>query len=238
MLAQAACGPRPPMLCCSHDFCCYAPLLTTPDQLLPDRAPLLQALHRRPPGRHGAAATRPRAVLALDFVVTAAHPPAPANELTMVFASANSLAAAPECLLSLEELGPAPPLADGHGGARRAAPAAAQALHSSPSKRMEAAACLATPVLAEENAGAILRSSAAELMAEREAALQLRHAGQARLGVSAGGRRLAAWGLAVSGTGACLQRAGAARRMRPKPTHFLLALPLSVLAAGTPPRCA
>lgn len=82
------------------------------------------------------------------------------SEMVVVFASTAPLAAAPECLAGLDlqtSLQPAPAL-----------------LAASHSARLEAAACLASPIVPEENAAEIVRGAAAKLQARQQTHLQLR----------------------------------------------------------------
>lgn len=128
------------------------------------------------PAARTTGACRPRAALALDFLAVV---PVPAtSEVAMILSSVAPVSSVPDCLLSLDSddlLQPAPALlAGGEVEADADASLTRHPLRSSPSKRMEAAACLASPFVLEENAGAILRSRAAELFIKQEANLEMR----------------------------------------------------------------
>jgi hypothetical protein len=113
------------------------------------------------------------AVKAVDMVVDMPSMVQHRPDVLAAFVTVTPMIAAPECLLSLdiEDLQQAPALVDVHSSVPTFL---AAALAEGNSAKMEAAACLAAPVVLEENAGEILRASVSELALKAQARLESR----------------------------------------------------------------
>lgn len=123
---------------------------------------------------------RPKALL-LDAILAQTdyllvHQP---SEVALAFTSVTPLTAAPECLasLDLEDVAAmqAPALVGGPRFASHRLPVASAAAEDGrEASRMEVAACLAAPVVVEENAAEIMRAAASELAREQRVQLEAR----------------------------------------------------------------